>query len=228
MKKIVISFSGGKDSILGLHRLLQSGEWEIDSLLTTFSQESHRTSSHQVREELIEQQAAAFGIPLRKVYLPDNSTNEEYENVMGEAFQQIFKAEVTHIMFGDIHLKDLKEYREIMVHKFSLEAVFPLWGESTESIMAEFLDNGFKTVVTAVDGTRLDPSFAGKVINNHFLRELPLGVDVCGENGEFHTFVFDGPIFTKPIEFKLSNQFIKTIDAHTGKERFYFVDLLPG
>ncbi|WP_042463877.1 Dph6-related ATP pyrophosphatase [Neobacillus dielmonensis] len=228
MKKIVVSFSGGKDSTLGLHRLLQSNEWQIDSLLTTFSQESHRTSSHQVREELIEQQAAALGIPLRKVYLPDNSTNEEYEHAMGEAFQQIFEAGATHIMFGDIHLQDLKEYREIMVHKFSLEAVFPLWGESTESIMAEFLYIGFKTVVTAVDGTRLDTSFAGRTIDDHFLSDLPFGVDRCGENGEFHTFVFDGPIFARPINFKTPEKLIKTIDANTGKERFYYVDLLPG
>ncbi|WP_462409695.1 Dph6-related ATP pyrophosphatase [Neobacillus sp. Marseille-QA0830] len=228
MKKIVISYSGGKDSTLGLHRLLHSGEWVVDSLLVTISQESHRTSSHLVRDELIELQADALGIPVRKVYLPNHSTNGEYERAMGEAFQQIVRDGISHVMFGDIHLQDLKEYREKLVHPFLLEAVFPLWGESPEKLMDEFLDYGYKTIVTAVDGTRLDPSFAGRVIDHDFLKDLPLGVDVCGENGEFHTFVFDGPVFTKPIEFQLSDSVIKTKDLHTNKDRFYFVDLLPG
>ncbi|MBI0577079.1 diphthine--ammonia ligase [Neobacillus cucumis] len=226
-KRIVVSFSGGKDSTLALYRLIRSGEWEIDSLLTTISEEDFRTNAHGVREKLLEQQALSLGLPLRKVYLPENRTNEIYQQRMGDAFQQIVKDGITDIMFGDIHLQDIKDYREKMVRNHSLNAIFPVWGEDSKRLIAEFLNSGFKTVVTCVNGNRLDSSFTGRVIDEKFLQDLPHGVDHCGENGEFHTFVFDGPLFSKPVNFKLSNEITEKTDPHTNQNCFYFIDLVP-
>lgn len=226
-KRIVVSFSGGKDSTLALYRLIQSGEWEIDSLLTTVNEELGRTSIHGVRESLLEEQAKSMNIPVRKIHIPAKCTNEVYEQIMSKAVEQIIQDGVTHMMFGDIHLQDVKEYREKMLKNTSLEAVFPIWGEKPEDLVNEFLKLGFKTVVTCVDGQQLDPSFVGRVIDEEFIAKLPEHVDVCGENGEFHTFVFDGPLFKNRIQFDVSKEKTVTKDMYTNEDRFYYVDLLP-
>ncbi|MFZ3587699.1 diphthine--ammonia ligase [Bacillus sp. DJP31] len=226
-KRIVISFSGGKDSTLALHRLMTSDEWEIDSLFTTITEDYKRTSIHGVRETLLEQQASSLGIPLRKAYIPKACSNELYEQIMGKEVQKMMDDNVTHMMFGDIHLEDVKEYREKMLSQTSLKPVFPLWGEDPKKIMNEFLHLGFQTVLTCVDSKQLDSAFVGRVIDHEFIKDLPSGVDFCGENGEFHTFVFKGPIFETEINFIVSDEKTVTKDVYSNQDRFYFVDLLP-
>jgi uncharacterized protein (TIGR00290 family) len=225
-KRVVVSFSGGKDSTLALYRLIQSGEWEIDSLLTTITENDGRTSAHGVREVLLEKQAAALGFPLRKVYIPAGCINETYQERMGKAVDQMVKDGVTHVVFGDIHLEDVKAYREKMLEQTPLEPVFPLWKEDSEQLLQEFLDLGFETIVTCIDGEKLDPSFAGRVIDQQFVKDLPRKVDPCGENGEYHTFVFHGPIFKEKIRFSISKEKKVTKDQHTNKDHI-FVDLIP-
>ncbi|QOR64655.1 diphthine--ammonia ligase [Cytobacillus suaedae] len=223
--RIVISFSGGKDSTLALHRIIQSDNWMVDSLLVTLNEENKRTSMHGVRESLLNAQAQALGIPLRKVYIPPTCTNEQYEKIMGKALEEIKQDGISYIMFGDIHLEDVKTYREKMLADSFITSIFPLWGEDSQSLINEFLELGFKTVVTCVDGVQLDPTFVGRVIDKGFIAELPKSVDPCGENGEFHTFVFGGPLFSKKIEFTISDETTITKDLFTGKDRFYYVDL---
>lgn len=223
--RIVISYSGGKDSTLALYRLIQSGNWIIDSLLVTLNGENKKTSMHGVQESLLDAQAQALGIPLRKVYIPPTCTNEQYEKIMDKALEEIKQDGISYIMFGDIHLEDVKAYREKMLANTSITPIFPLWREDSHSLINEFLELGFQTIVTCVDSEQLDPSFVGRVIDKDFIADLPKNVDPCGENGEFHTFVFDGPLFSQKIEFTFTDETTITQDQFTGKDRFYYVDL---
>jgi uncharacterized protein (TIGR00290 family) len=225
-KRIVISYSGGKDSTLALNRLIRSNEWEIDSLLTTIIEDSRRTSAHGVRESLLEEQALSLGIPLRKVYIPAICSNEVYENIMKKSIDKIVQDGVNYMMFGDIHLQDVKEYREKILINTPINAIFPIWGEDPNDLIHEFLQSGFKTVVTCIDSAKLDASFIGRVVDDSFLNELPNNVDVCGEYGEFHTFVFDGPLFKKPIDFVVSTEITVTKDKYTNEDRYYHKDLI--
>lgn len=225
-KKIVVSFSGGKDSVLALHRLQESGEWDIDSLLTTLTEDYDRTTMHGVRNDLLEQQAKALGVPLRKVWIPRECPNEVYQQRMEEAVERIIADGISYIMFGDIFLEDVKKYREKMLEGTGLTPVFPIWGEESEQLMDEFLKAGFRTVACCVDLFKIDKSFTGRVIDEHFIREYPVEHDICGENGEFHTFVFNGPNFSFPIAYKLGESRLVQ-DMYTGEDRFYYIDLLP-
>jgi uncharacterized protein (TIGR00290 family) len=225
-KRIVVSFSGGKDSILALHRLQTSGEWEIDSLLTTLTEGYDRTTMHGVRHELLEMQAESLGIPLRKVWIPKVCPNEVYQQRMEEAVNEIRADGIEYIMFGDIFLADVKEYREKMLQGSGLIPIFPIWGEDSKTIIEEYFKKGFKTVVCCTDTFKIDLSFTGRVIDRQFLKDYPVEHDICGENGEFHTFVFDGPNFAFPVPYKLGeNRLAK--DMHTSQDRFYYVDLVP-
>ncbi|MBY6037998.1 diphthine--ammonia ligase [Fictibacillus nanhaiensis] len=224
-KKIVVSFSGGKDSILALHRLQKSGKWEIESLLTTLTEDYDRTTMHGVRNSLLEMQAHSLGIPLRKVWIPKDCPNEIYQQRMGNAVNRILADGIAYIMFGDIFLEDVKVYREKMLEGIGLTPIFPIWGEDSKKLIDEFVKEGFKTVVCCVDAFTIDASFLGRVIDEPFINDYPVEHDVCGENGEFHTFVFDGPNFSYPIPYKLGEcRMVK--DMFTGQDRFYFVDLL--
>jgi uncharacterized protein (TIGR00290 family) len=224
--RIVISYSGGKDSTLAMHRIIQSGNWEVDSLLVTLDNDLKRTSMHGVREQLLHAQAEALGIPLRKVYIPTVCSNEQYQQIMSKALEEIEQNGVNFLMYGDIHLKDVRNYRERMLENTSLKPIFPIWGEDTQSLMEEFLKLGYQTIVTCVDSQQLNPSFVGKVIDKEFIDNLSENVDPCGENGEFHTFVFDGPLFSTKIQFTISEEKIITQDPFTGKSRFHYVDLI--
>jgi uncharacterized protein (TIGR00290 family) len=225
-KKIVVSFSGGKDSVLALHRLQKSGEWEVDSLMTTLTEDYDRTTMHGVRNRLLEVQAESLGIPLRKVWIPRDCPNEIYQQRMEEAVDGIIADGISNIMFGDIFLEDVKAYREKMLEETGLTPVFPIWGEDTKKLINEFVENGFKTVVCCVDTFKIDSSFSGRVIDEQFVKNYPPEHDICGENGEFHTFVFNGPNFSFPIAYKLG-EFRLAKDMYTGEDRFYYVDLLP-
>ncbi|QHS21916.1 diphthine--ammonia ligase [Virgibacillus sp. MSP4-1] len=226
-KKIAISFSGGKDSILALNRIITSNEWDVCCLVTTITEESQRTTMHSVREALLDEQASALNIPLQKVYIPQNCPNDKYEKIMGRMMEQLISDDVTHMMFGDIQLGDIRKFRENMLKSTPIQPVFPIWGEDTKLLIHEFLSEGFQTIVTCTDGHQLDSSFTGKVVNRSFLNDLPSHVDPCGENGEFHTFVFDGPLFKHSIRFRPDETLTVQKDLFTGGDRFYYTDLVP-
>ena len=201
--KAIFNWSSGKDSAFALYKVLQNSEFEITCLLTSVSQEFQRISMHGVRVELLEQQAKSLGIPLEIMQIPEMPTMEAYENVMNETLTKLKNQGVTHSIFGDILLEDLRKYREDQLAKIGFEAVFPLWKTPTNDLIQEFMSLGFKAIVVCVNERFLDKSFVGRVIDQDFINDLPDNVDVCGENGEFHTFTFDGPIFSTPINFEI-------------------------
>jgi uncharacterized protein (TIGR00290 family) len=226
------NWSGGKDSTLALYRTLQNSSFDIRYLLTTFNQEADRISMHGVRRELLLAQAESLGIPAKTVELPSSSDMQAYESVMDTAIQDLKSEGIFDCIFGDIFLEDLRTYREQKLEEVSISAHFPLWKEDTLKLVNEFIDLGFKTVVVCVDSSKLGEEFVGRVIDKQFLTDLPENVDPCGENGEFHTFVFDGPLFSKPIDFQLGEKVLKTYesknkDGETINYGFWFQDLIP-
>ncbi len=231
--KALFNWSSGKDSALALYKTLQEDHYEVTTLLTSINHEFQRISMHGVHVSLLEQQASALGIPLVKMELPQEPSMEEYQAIMNKTMGEIQTLGVTHSIFGDIFLEDLRKYREEQLNKIGIQAVFPLWKRNTSDLINEFLSLGFKTIVTCVNGTYLDKSFAGRIIDQQFLDELPDTVDPCGENGEFHTFTFDGPIFTNPVQFEIGETVKKTYPKpktdtgeEDGKYLFWFCDLI--
>lgn len=239
--KAFFNWSGGKDSCLALYHTLADSKYSVEKLLTNVTSEYRRVSMHGLREELLELQANAVGIPLQKLVLPDQPTMEEYENCMMQTLRELQKDKFTHSVFGDIFLEDLKAYREAQLAKVKMSAVFPLWKRDTKELINEFIDLGFKTVVVCVKAGLLDQSFAGRIIDKEFIKDLPPGVDPCGENGEFHTFVFDGPILKSPIPYKIGQKVFREYGAPENEKDksinsepvtrlsmgFWFCDLFP-
>jgi uncharacterized protein (TIGR00290 family) len=229
----IFNWSGGKDSALCLYKLLQTGEYDIQCLLTSISEPYQRISMHGVRVELLEQQAERIGIPLIKLQIPENPSMEIYDTMMAETLTGLTQQGAQVSIFGDIFLEDLRAYREAKLAEVNLKGVFPLWGSSTKELIREFIALGFKTIVTCVSEKHLDKTFAGRIIDENFLNDLPDGVDPCGENGEFHTFVFDGPLFSSPILFEKGEVVYRTYPAPSqGNEApssygFWYCDLLP-
>jgi uncharacterized protein (TIGR00290 family) len=199
---VVLSWSGGKDSAMTLYELLRSDDCEVVSLLTTVSEEYRRISHHGVRESLLDQQAEAIGIPLRKVYLPSGPdggcTNDVYEMLMKEAMLSYQRDGIRTVAFGDLFLQDLREWREANLAKVGMRAIFPIWNRNTTELAYEVIALGFKCYLSCVQAS-LGAHFVGRLYSGELLRELPGGIDPCGENGEFHSFVCEGPIFTKTI-----------------------------
>lgn len=200
--KAIFNWSSGKDSALALYKILQQKEYDIIGLLTSVNSQYQRISMHGVRVELLEKQAKSIQLPLYKLEIPEMPTMEVYDELMRNKMLELKKTGITHAVFGDIFLEDLRKYREDKLSNEQLEGVFPLWKISTTSLIHEFLALGFKTIVTCVNERYLDKTFVGRIIDEQFISDLPDDVDVCGENGEFHTFTFDGPIFSKPILFE--------------------------
>lgn len=217
-QKALMNWSGGKDSALTLYKLQQSQDFEIACLLTSISQKYQRISMHGVRSELLEMQAKNIGIPLVKMEIPDMPSMEVYEQTMRETLSELKKEGITASIFGDIFLEDLRTYRESKLAELDLKGVFPLWNLPTDKLIREFLDLGFKTITTCVNEKYLDKSFVGRVIDEDFLKALPANVDPCGENGEFHTFVYDGPIFSKPIEFEIGEKVLRKYEAPKAED----------
>ncbi len=203
--KAIFNWSTGKDSALALHKVLQSGEYDVAWLLTTVNVRYDRVSMHGVRTELLEAQAASLGIPLVQVRLPDTPTMDAYERAMRETFGQLRDEGATVSIFGDIFLEDLRVYREQQLIKSGLQAVFPLWQIPTGILAREVIDLGYTAITTCVTAQYLDRSFVGRVFDDAFLKDLPAGVDPCGENGEFHTFTCDGPIFQRPVRVSMGD-----------------------
>lgn len=238
-QKAVMNWSGGKDSCLALHYLLQDSNYEIYTLLTSVNAQFQRISMHGVQRELLVQQAACIGLPLRVMEIPEMPSMEVYENVMSTHLTDLKHQGVETSVFGDIFLEDLRKYREDKLKQIGLKALFPLWGKNTTELIHEFIDLGYKTIVVCVNEQFLDKSFVGRVIDRQFMADLPDNVDPCGENGEFHTFVVDGPLFKFPVQYKLGEKVRKTYkapkcnlddnseDRVSSESAFWFIDLVP-
>lgn len=197
---IVVSWSGGKDCAMALAELLGDPRFEVIELVSSFCRETDRIPIHEVPRELVRRQAAALGMNLVEVELPTNATNTEYEAAWSDYYATCRSRGIGHVAFGDLFLEDIRAYRERFVQRVGLQSLFPLWGRNTLELAHEFIRDGWKAIVCALDVTRLSPEFAGRLYDESFLADLPSHIDPCGENGEFHTFVFDGPTFTVPVE----------------------------
>ncbi|KAF0245704.1 MAG: hypothetical protein FD180_1368 [Planctomycetota bacterium] len=217
--RLLLSWSSGKDSAWSLQRLRLAGEFEIAGLVTTINEAFDRVAMHAVRRELLEAQAAAAGLPLWPVPLPWPCSNEEYTKRMGAVVAKARGAGITHMAFGDLFLEDIRRYREEQLAGSGVAPVFPLWGLPTRPLAAEMIAAGLKAVLTCVDPRRLDRRFAGRTFDADLLGDLPATVDPCGENGEFHTFCFAGPMFRAHIAVRAGDV--------VERDGFCFADLLP-
>lgn len=220
-QKVLLCWSGGKDSALALFEILNfRNRYSVVSLLTTVSEDYDRISMHGVRTVLLEQQSTSLKLPLHRVVISKDSTNDDFEVKMRDVLQGFKNRGVTAVVFGDIFLEDLRKCREDKLALLDMNAVFPLWKRNTKLLSQCFIDSGFKAIITCVDTKVLDPSYAGREFDNQFLSDLPSSVDPCGENGEFHTFVYAGPMFDKQISVTRGEVILRD-------ERFCFCDLLP-
>lgn len=237
MKKepIILSWSGGKDSSYTLHQLLNDERYEVKYLLSTINGTYKRLSMHGVREELIEAQASSIGIPLLKVYVYEAS-NAEYEQQMNNMLMKAKSEGINTVAFGDIFLDDLRIYREEKMKSIGMNCMFPIWKKDTAWLVKDFIAKGFKTFTCCINDGYLDESWCGRLIDENFIKELPSTVDPCGENGEFHSFCFEGPIYKIPVgviqgEKTYKELLLKTKDHPTpikdvGTKGFWFCDLL--
>jgi uncharacterized protein (TIGR00290 family) len=219
---LVLSWSGGKDSALALYELERDPHFEVVAIMTSLADEFRRISHHGVREELLDAQADALGLPLIKIYLPSGKntpcTNEVYEEIMGRAMDELKSQGVYTVGFGDLFLEDLRAWREQNLAKAGMSGVFPIWKRDTRTLSRRIVAMGFKAVLSCVEG-KVGPGFAGRAYDDCLLDELPEGTDPCGEYGEFHTFVYDGPGFVRPVAIGLGEIVIRD-----GR---YYADLLP-
>jgi uncharacterized protein (TIGR00290 family) len=220
MKRVLLSWSSGKDSAWTLHELRQQADVELVGLLTTFNEAADRVAMHAVRRELVEAQAAAAVLPLWPIMLPWPCSNEVYEARMREAVERARREGVTYLAFGDLFLEDIRAYRERQLRGTGIEPLFPLWGTpaDTPGLARSMLAAGLRAVLTCVDPRQLDGRFVGRWFDAGFLAELPPGVDPCGERGEFHTFCCAGPMFATPIAVQVGEA-----SQHDG---FWFADVV--
>lgn len=222
-----MNWSGGKDSALCLFYVLKNNIFDVRYLLTTLNGSNKRISMHGVSEVLLDQQSESIGIKLRKIYLPENTIITDYEKTISLALTDLKSEGISTSIFGDIFLEDLRKYRENQLAKIGFKAAFPLWKRDTTEIALDFIAKGFKSIIVSVDSEKLDRSFAGRIYDHAFLNDLPKNVDPCGENGEFHSFVFDGPIFKNPIQFKKGEILYKEYPSNKDKKNgFWYCDLV--
>jgi uncharacterized protein (TIGR00290 family) len=224
--RVVVSWSGGKDSALILDRLLRDERYDVAALITTVEQDSSRVTAHGVDVELVRQQSDALGVQLLLVPLPPHPSNDVYL----ERFRQTLVAgapEAGAIAFGDIFLEDLRLWRERSFAAMGLSSLFPLWHGQSHDLAAEFLSRGFSAVLCCVNGAHLDKTYLGRLYDDHLFESLPTTVDRCGENGEFHTFVFDGPIFRDPVRYAIGATTYKPVMHGSPVTGHWFCDLLP-
>lgn len=242
-EKIVFCWSGGKDSALALNRILRDGRYEVVSLLTTCNEHFQRVSMHGVRLELLERQAESIGLPLEKIFVSRRSSNEEYQQKMSACLAAHQERGVAGCAFGDIFLEDLKRWREENLARIGMRGVFPIWKEDSRKLIREFFALGFGTVICCVNDAWLDESAVGRNLDESFIRSLPTNVDPCGENGEFHSFAFAGPVFRRPVPFEIGEKVYRPVETThpvdsgsayvcpTAGPRttrgFWFCDLLP-
>jgi uncharacterized protein (TIGR00290 family) len=217
---VVLSWSGGKDSCMAAYQLLASQKYEIAALLTTLTEDYDRISMHGVRRELLEQQSDSLGIALHQIKIPKDCSNQIYEARMREALEH-FKAQgITKIAFGDLFLEEVKRYRDEHLAQAGMSGLYPIWMRDTAELVRTFIGLGFKAILACVDTQAIDASFAGREIDDELLRDLPASADPCGENGEYHSFVYAGPIFKRPIACRPGERVMRTA-------RFNYCDILP-
>ncbi|TBW25765.1 diphthine--ammonia ligase [Gramella sp. KN1008] len=229
MKKAWLNWSSGKDSAMALYHVQNGNEYSVEMLFTTLSDAKERVSMHGLRKDLLLAQVESIGLSLQITHRSTGTSLNTYNKLMENACMKFKNEGFTHSIFGDIFLEDLREYREKQLDSIGVKTVFPLWKKDTSQLMQEFIELGFKAIVVCTNSKYLENSFCGRVIDDEFLKDLPANVDPCGENGEFHTFVFDGPIFTNPVNFKIGEKHIRTYDSEADKwdNRFCYCDLLP-
>lgn len=208
--KTYFNWSTGKDSALALYKILKNPNFTIDKLVTTINSDLDRVSMHGLRNELLFKQVENIGIPLKTIALSGNVSMSTYDSTMKQAMNELKSEGYTHAVFGDIFLEDLKTYREEKLQEVGVKSEFPLWKIDTKALIENFIALGFKAITVSVNAKLLDKSFVGRIIDQQFIDDLPAEVDVCGENGEFHTFVFDGPLFKSPVSFKIGEKVLKT------------------
>ena len=218
-EKVIVAWSGGKDSALALYETLKSGRYEVLELLTTVTKDYNGISIHGVRRVLLEQQANALGFPLEKTFISKGASDEEYENELLKALKRNLDSGVSSVVFGDIFLEDVRKYREQILAKMGMNGIFPLWKRDTQALARKFINLGFKAIITSIDSNVLAKDFVGREYDEQFLSDLPENVDPCGENGEFHSFVYNGPIFHERVSFKKGERVLR-------ENRFYYCDLL--
>lgn len=241
-EKIVFCWSGGKDSALALNRIQRAGRYEVVSLLTTCNEHFQRVSMHGVRLELLEAQAEAIGLPLEKVFVSQRGSNEEYQEKMSVCLRAHQARGVAGCAFGDIFLEDLRRWREDNLARVGLTGVFPLWKNDSRGLIREFFALGFGTVICCVNDAYLGEAAVGRNLDEAFIRALPPDVDPCGENGEFHSFAFAGPVFRQPVKFQVGEKVYRPVEithptattstyvcpsSPRGTKGFWFCDLLP-
>jgi uncharacterized protein (TIGR00290 family) len=218
-RHVLLSWSSGKDSAWALHRLNNDPNIEVVGLLTTLNAEFDRVAMHAVRRELLSRQAESAGVDLWPVIIPNPCSNQQYETIMAGQIEKARRAGVTHVAFGDLFLEDIRAYRERMMAGSGVGLLFPLWRQPTGELAREMQAEGLRARVTCIDPAKLDASFAGREWDAGFLRDLPESVDPCGENGEFHTFAFEGPMLEHEIA-------VRPGDV-VERDGFVFADLLP-
>jgi len=219
MKRVLLSWSSGKDSAWSLHVLSQDPSLEVVGLLTTLNEAFDRVAMHAVRRELLEAQAEAAGLPLQAIPIPWPCSNEQYERIMADVCTRARTAGVEAVAFGDLFLRDIRAYREQQLRGTGLEPLFPLWDLDTRALARDMIAGGVRAKLTCVDPKRLAPAFAGRDFDQRFLDDLPAGVDPCGENGEFHPFVYAAPVFDRTLPVQ--------IGEIVERDGFVFADVLP-
>ena len=220
MEKVIVSWSGGKDCALALHEILASREYQVVGLLTTVTGDYDRIDMHDIRCSLLEKQAESLGLPWEKVSISSHTSPADYEPGLVHALTRYREAGVTSVVFGDIFREDLRKYRALNLARLGIKGIFPLWKRDAFQIMESFITLGFKAVISSVNTHALDSRFVGQVIDWKFIFDFPKTADVCGEHGEYHTFVYDGPIFKQAISYKVGETFVR-------EKYFNYCDLIP-
>lgn len=231
-KKAVFNWSGGKDSALALYKILQDKNYEIISLLTIVNKETQYSSMHRIPVSLLKAQAKSIGLPIYIVNLPPKGDINDYETNMAEAVLYFKSLGVNYFVFGDIFLEDVRAYREKQLKPFNIKVVEPLWGQSSQNIMKDFLSSGLKTIIITTDAEKLGEEYIGQEINMDLLNSFPKDIDICGEKGEYHTFCYDGKIFKSPIKFsldraKIQNYKIKDENGIEKEFRYWYGSIVP-
>jgi uncharacterized protein (TIGR00290 family) len=217
-EKVVIGWSGGKDSAMALYETRRDPDIEIAALLTTVTEGYERISMHGVRRNLLVEQAKSVGYPLDEIVIPQICSNEIYEERMRVALEEYQKEGISSAVFGDLFLEEIRAYREERMSRIGMKCRFPVWDRPTREFAREFIDLGFRAIIVCVDTQAISSEFAGREYDSGLLQDLPAGADPCGENGEFHTFVYDGPIFSQPIAVQRGEKVLRN-------DRFYYCDL---
>ena len=218
-RKALMSWSSGKDSAWAFYKLQQNPKIDLAGLFCTVNKESGRVAMHGVRIELLQRQAKSIGLPLEIIEIPYPCSNAEYENIMNRFVERAIDDNIEYFVFGDLFLEDIRKYREEKLHGSGIKPIFPLWGIPTDKLSREMINGGLRAVITCIDPKKTPKEFVGWEFDAEFLDSIPKTIDPCGENGEFHSFVFNGPMFKEQIE------------IHTGqivqRDDFVFVDILP-